>query len=467
MIMIIFIGMQAFKKYVGILIILLIFPISWLVGKNFITDIDSEIYSYIPQESDIVIEVNSRNFIGEMMYQRIFNQNYVKERVEVEETDIPSGIDYFSKIVLFREVWADESVWVCVVGIENEKDFKNFVQTKIAEPHLVTSDGYAVIQLTSSDNQAQLDEHLKNIAEKKIKPFSSRVDLNKYFDKEKEINIYMIPQTSNANNQLIDGYMNLDFHQDHIDIDGEFNTVSNFNDTKGIVYPLNEDAALSIRSSLNVFNSIWWFNSEQIEDVPQYDQMALDYDGMKIFLCDKNWGYQFPFKSFPEMQMRFDLTKSERWHAFFDTISAQGKIKLDTTTKSLITEQGTFFQYDINDAHFDLSRSGVNLSADLQEDIYFDMQFKIAPLLDNTNFAVDEENPPSLLEQSIGISIAEDMMDELHAFDNIEQVRFQLKKGGEGKIKAEGKVQMKDRNGQSMVESMFFMTEALLYVKEF
>jgi len=465
--MINFIVMQAVKKYIGILIILLIFPISWFIGKNFITDGDAAIYSYIPQESDIVIEINSRNFIGEMMYQRIFNQDYVKERVEVEKEDIPTGINYFSKVILFREVWANESVWICVVGVENEQDFEKFVATKISEPHIVTNDGYAVIQLGPSSNQEQLDEHLANIANKKIKPFSTRVDLSKHFNKEKEINVYMIPQTSNANNQLIDGYLNMDFHQDHIDIGGEFNVVSGFNDKKGIVYPVNEEAALSIRSSLNVFNSIWWFNSEQIENVPQYDQLALDYDGMKIFLCDKNWGYQFPFKSFPEMQMRFDLSKSERWFAFFDTINAQGKIKVDTTTKSLITEQGTFLQYDITESHFDLSRSGVNLTADPQEDVYFDMQFKIAPLLDNTKFSVDEENPPSILEQSIGISIAEDMIDELHAFDNIEQIRFQMSNGGEGKIKAEGKVQMKDKNGQSMVESMFFMTEALLYIKEF
>ena len=459
--------MQALKKYIAILILLSIFPICWFVGKNFITEGDASIYSYIPQESDIVIEINSRNFISEMMYQRIFNQEYVNERVEVEETDVPTGIDYFSKVVLFREVWADESVWICVVGIENEDDFQNFVSTKISEPHLVTNDGYAVIQLGPSENQDQLDEHLANIANKKIKPFSSRIDLKKHFDENKEVNVYMIPQTSNANNQLIDGYLNLDFKKDYIDIGGEFNVVSGFNDEKGIVYPVNEDAALSIRSSLNIFNSIWWLNSEQIDDVPEYDQLALDYDGVNILLCDKNWGYQFPFKSYPELQMRFDLSKSERWFAFFDTIRNQGILKLDTNNQTLITEQGTFLQYELNESYFELSRSGVNLTADPQADIYFDMQFKIAPLIDKTKFSVDEENPPSMLEQTIGISIAEDMIDELHAFDNIEQIRFQMKNGGEGKIKAEGKVQMKDRNGQSMVESMFFMTEALLYIKEF
>ena len=60
------------------------------------------------------------------------------------------------------------------------------------------------------------------------------------------------------------------------------------------------------------------------------------------------------------------------------------------------------------------------------EGICFDFQMKIAPLLDNTKFAVDEDNPPSQLEQTIGISIAEEMIDELHVLDNIEQIKFQL-----------------------------------------
>ena len=465
--MIIFTVMQKIKKLFAILILLAIFPLAWAVGKNFITESKNDIYAYIPQESDIVIEVNSRNFISEIMYQRIYNEKYMSDKVEVQGDDIPSGIDYFSKVIIFRESWANEHIWMAIVAVKNKAEFKKFIDSKLEEPHVVFGTDHAIIQMTASSNQAAMDEHLTNISNKNIKPFTARVDLKEHFDQDKEINLFVVPQSSSNDNQLIDGFLSLDFHNDHIDIDGEFNTVSEFDLTETIAYPINNESALSIRSSLNVFNSIWWFSKEKIEDVPQYSQMALDYDGMNIFLCNKNWGYPFPFKTFPEMQMRFDIKNGTDWMSFFDTITEEGKIKVDTTTNSLITEQGAFFQYKINQKVFELSRNGATFEASPSDNLYFDFQMKISDLLDKTNFSVDQDNPPSIIEQNLGMIIADDMIAELHAFDNIELVTFQLRKGKETSVTANGKVQMKNREGQSIVESMFFMTEALLYVKEF
>ncbi|MEO9531095.1 MAG: hypothetical protein ABJG68_06275 [Crocinitomicaceae bacterium] len=460
--------MQKIKKLFAIFILLAIFPLAWAVGKNFVTNSSNDIYAYIPQESDIVIEINSRNFIAEIMYQRIYNEQYMADKVEVQEEDIPSGIDYFSKVIIFRESWANEHIWMAIVAVNNKSDFTRFVNSKIENPHVVFGEDHAIIQMTSSSNQAELDKHLANIANKNIKPFTARVDLQNHFDQEKEINCFVIPQSSNKDNQLIDGFLSMDFHNDHIDVDGEFTTVSEFDQTETIAYPIDNEAALSLRSSLNVFNSIWWFSKEKIEDVPQYSQLAIDYNGMNIFLCNRNWGYPFPFKSFPDMEMRFDTKNGSEWLEFFDTITAEGKIKIDTTTNGLITEQGAFFQYNINDKVFELSRNGVNFEKDNSDDLYFDFQMKISDLLDNTKFSVDEDNPPSIIEQNLGMVIAEDMIADLHAFDNIEQIIFQLRKGKDTTtVKANGKVQMKNKEGQSIVESMFFITEALLYVKEF
>ena len=103
----------------------------------------------------------------------------------------------------------------------------------------------------------------------------------------------------------------MDFHKDHIDIDGEFNTASNFDQTPAISYSIDNDKAFSLRSSLNIFKSIWWFSDEKIENVPQYNQMALDYDGVNFFLVNRNWGYPFPFKTFPEVQLKFDISKND------------------------------------------------------------------------------------------------------------------------------------------------------------
>ncbi|MFT4602676.1 MAG: hypothetical protein ACI857_002863, partial [Arenicella sp.] len=211
--------MRPLKKYFAILVIMIVIPVAWTAGKNFISDASTDIYSYIPQESDIVVEINTRNFISEVMYQRIFNEAYVVSTVEVAEEDIPTGIDYFSKVILFREQWADENVWVGVVGVQDEGEFKKFINEKIEDAHVVFGDGHAIIQMTSSSDQAKMDVHLKNIANKTIKPFTARVNLNELFKKDQEINCYVIPQSrENLNNALSDGIISMNFHDDHIDI---------------------------------------------------------------------------------------------------------------------------------------------------------------------------------------------------------------------------------------------------------
>lgn len=462
--------MNWLKKYIAIFIILSVFPVIWIIGRMFVLDASTEIYAYIPQESDIVIEVNNPNFIEEFAYQRIFNESYVLEKINIEDAAVEgfnTGIDYFSKIVLFREQWASEDIWIAVIGYTNREDFELYIKRRHRDAHIQFGDKHAIVQLSKSSNQALLDEHLKAIANKEVKPFTARVNLKDYFKKDKEINCYFIPPSSNSDNQLIDGFLNFDFKQDHIDIQGDFTPVSTFDQNPTIAYSIDENAAFSMRSSLNIFNSIFWFSSERIENVPAYDQMALDYDGVKVFLVNSDWGYEFPFKTFPDMQMRFDFNKQEKWKAFVDTLESQNKIRLDTTTGSLATKQGAFFQYNLDDEIFEMSYKGTNFERSESSDVCFDFQMKIAPLLDNTKFAVDEDNPPSVEFQMIGMSIAEEMIEDLHVFDNIEQIRFKMVKNGTDKVSANGKVQMANREGQSVIESMFFVTEAMFFIKEF
>ncbi|MEX1002714.1 MAG: hypothetical protein WDZ35_11415 [Crocinitomicaceae bacterium] len=457
------------KKYAAICILLSVFPLVWVVGRSFITEVDTEIYRYIPQESDVVIEINNTNFISEIAYQRVFNEAYVLEKIEFEEVevDVKTGIDFFSKTILFRENWSNESVWIAVVAYSNRADFEKYIQSKVKEAHVTFGKKHAIVQLSPSTHQEQLDEHLKNIANQSIKPFTTRVNLKKYFQPDNEINCYIIPPSTDVDNQLIDGHLHFDFLKDHIEIDGNFTPVSGFENTPPVKYALNEAAAFSMRSSLNVFNSIYWFTKEKIKDVPQYSQMALDYDGSKIFLVDHKWGYTFPFKTFPEIQARFDIKKPQVWQTFLDTLIANEQVRVDTTTGILVTEQGAFFQYKLNHEVFELSRGTTQFEENPANNIYFDFQMQISPLLDRTNFSVDEDNPPSQLEQTIGLSIAEEMISDLHVFDNIEQLRFQLIKESDNAIKAKGTVQMHDREGQTMIESMFFFAEAMLFLRGF
>ena len=66
--------MQKIKKYLAISSLLIALPISTVIASLFVLESSKEIYNYIPAESDLVIEINMRNFIAAGAYQRIFQK---------------------------------------------------------------------------------------------------------------------------------------------------------------------------------------------------------------------------------------------------------------------------------------------------------------------------------------------------------------------------------------------------------
>lgn len=460
--------MRWLKKYVSILFLLLVFPLAWYAGKSFITERGTDIYEYIPQESDIVIEVNNVNFISEFAYQRVFNEKYVLEKIDFEEAEVETGIDYFSKVILFREQWAQEYVWFAVIAYTDRQKLTTYVQTKLKGSHMAFGKDYCIVQLSQSVNQEEMDNRLKQIAGKDIKPFTSRVNLRKYFQADKEINCYFIPPTGQYENQLIDGYLNFDFLGDHVDITGEFTPVSGVDGIPSIAYAINEESSFSLRSSLNIFNSIYWFSNEKITNVPEYSQMAVDYEGVNMFLADGSIAYAFPFKKFPNMQVKFDLIDKDKWQGFYDTLLTNGTIRVDTTTSTMATKDGTFVKYNFTDKVFEMGKNKSHDFALLGEsEICFDLQFKIKQLLDNTKFAVDEDNPPGDFLQGVILGIAQEQVEELRVLQNIEQITFQLRKDGSENIEAEGHLLMSDPNGNSVIESIIFAQESVYFISQF
>lgn len=73
--------MLRIKKYLAIVGLLMVFPLVVMVSNKFILEPSNEIYAFIPQESDFVIEVNTTNFIKEIAYQRIFEEASFLEKV--------------------------------------------------------------------------------------------------------------------------------------------------------------------------------------------------------------------------------------------------------------------------------------------------------------------------------------------------------------------------------------------------
>jgi len=463
--------MQKVKKFLAVTLLLLTFPIIAFIATQFVLDSSKEIYNYIPEESDIVIEVNTRNFVREIMYQRIYEEAYFNSKIvseEGEQLEFPdAGFDFFSSVIIFREQWAEENIWMAVLGYSDQAKFEAFLKEQA--PHVKYHFGpkYVILQITPSSQQENVADHMKKIMDGEIKSFKERVDLSELFDQSKEINCYIMPQNDNSQNQLISGNLSFDFLADHIKVDGEFIPVSGFSDNAPIAYEINEDVAFSMRSSLNLVNSLYWFNEDEVHQIPQYTQMACDYDGVHMFMVHENYGLTFPFKQFPDMQLHFDIVNPEKWQTFIDTLVSHKDIKLDTVTNIIVTAQGTYFIYEFNDKEFELMRTDVNLMPSTNEKVYFAMQLKLAPFFENIQFAIDEQNPPELFEQTLGLGVVEGRIDELKVMANIEEIRFDLTLEDETNMVADGKIQMINRTGNSMIESMSFGSAAVLFITSY
>jgi hypothetical protein len=458
---------QKIKKLLAVAVLLMALPVLSLLAAKLVLGSSSNIYKYIPETSDIVVEVNCRNFVREIMFQRIFREDYFNEAIIIEEDEVspvPPGLDPLSSIIAFREQWADENIWMAIVGITSREGFEPYLKEQMAGAHYEFGGDYVLIQLTPSNQQEAVVEHMKKIMAGEVKSFKERVDLTELFDQSKEINCYVIPNSDNEHNQFINGNLSFDFLQDHVKVDGEFTPVSGFGENAPVAYAINEESAVSIRSSLNLVHSIYWFNEQIVKGIPEYSQMALDYDAMSMFMVHKKLGYPFSMKFFPEMQMRFDIIEPQEWQTFFDTLKADNSIKMDTASHTFVENQvGFFFQYRFDDQKFELMRDQVILIPSTEEKLYFALHVKIEPLLDNITFLVDEENPPSPIEQSLGLMVAEAMVDELKVMSNIEHVHFELKLKDETIMLANGSVQMVNKNGNSIIESMSFGKAALAF----
>ena len=466
--------MQHLKKYGAIVILLLAFPIARFIANNLVLEASNDIYAYIPQESDFVIEINTKNFASEIGYRRLFDEAYFLEKVypteegdQPEEKYVDSGIDAFGKVILFREQWADESIWLALVKHNDEDQVKAYFEEKNPEIRYETDKDYMVIQLSPSSSQENLDEHLKKISKKEIKRFTERVNLSEIFSPDKEINCYIIPKSS-PHNQLIEGYLTFDFLKDHIDIDGSFTAVPGFNETAPIAYALNEEKAFSMRSSLNLFNSVYWFSEEKIDDNPEYAQMAVDYDGAEMFLVHRKLGYTSTFKSYPDADIHFDIIDQTIWNSFFDSLAVTDGITIDTSTQTISNQEGASIQYARSDKTVQFTQFGVNLTPSTVEKLYFDLQLKLDPMLDKVVFKIDAENPPTNpLEQSMGIAIGYSLVEDIKAFTKMESIVFQITGTDDDLVKAHGRVEMKEKNGHSMVESLSFGQGAILFLTDY
>lgn len=462
--------MQKVKKYLSLAVLLVALPIAAFIATHFVIDPDKKIYQFIPEESDVIIEINTRNFISEIIYQRLFHESYFHEKIVREEGEEPLqdiGFDPFTNVILFREQWSEHNLWMVLAGYRDQEKFSNYLTQEFEGANYKFNDQYVLIQLTPYSDQQKITEHMQNIMDGKVKSFNSRVNLEQTFDHTKEINCYIIPQNTKADNKLLDGHITMDFVQGKILVDGEFTPASGFSENAPIAYQADTTVAFSLRSSLNLLSNLYWFNDDKVQGVPEYNQMAFDYNGVNLFLVHKNLGYTIPFKQYPIMQAHFDFDNTKEWFGFLDDLHESNTFRFDTVSHIMSSPIGTFLNYKLTENTFEMMRNEVNLTANDDPALYFVLSMNIQTLCENTKFAVDENNPPEKVEQEIGILLAEEMMAEIQDMANIAGIYFELRLQDETHVKANGEINMLNADGNSIIESMAFGKSALVFIANY
>lgn len=448
--------MKKVFKILAVIYFAIAFPLLFVIIDLFVLKPNPEIYQYIPQEADIVIEINSKNFIRELAYQRIYNEDYFLDKTVTEDEntiigDAPlnTGIDFFSQLIIFREKWSDEDVWFGVVKLKSQIDFNTYLKENELDFHTAFSDHYCIIQLTPSLNQDIISTHLGNIATKKVKSFDSKTDLSAVFNSENEMNIYIAPKNSK---HILDGYLYLNFLQDKIEVKGNFNAISQNEDIPYISYEDDLSQAFSLRSSLNLFNSVYIFNDKKLENLPDYSQLCLDFNGVTMLTSND----EIPLTAYPKINLKFDILNATIWQDYLTEINQSNEIKVDSTQKTirLDAEAKSAIQYKLNDQEFSLYQSYVDFKTTESSTDYFSLKITPSLFLEHIDFVKDTLNPPGLVAQ-LKIGIIQNLMEDMDYFEAIERVDFSIC-DDENKTDfiSKGTILFKEKNGNSMVESI-------------
>jgi hypothetical protein len=446
--------MKKVIKFGLILYFLLVFPILFVAADFFILTSNPKIYNYIPQDADIIIEVNSKNFIKEVAFQRIYNEDYFLSKLPptdeeslLDDQSVNTGIDFFSQIIIFRENWAQEKIWYAVLKVSNETTFNNYLISNNLNLNSESSGGYLVLQLTKSDNQEVVNDHLKNIAQNKIKSFDAKIDLSEKFNTDNEVNIYLSPQNSS---QIIDGYLFLNFDSDKIQINGTITPIGNSDNKTYITHNTNKEKALSLRSSLNLFNSVYIFNDQILENIPNYNQLSLDFDGSKLITSNAT----NPIKAEPNINLKFEYNDSVIWSKYFTEYTSNENITLTDQKISMHGDVRSEINYELNPNSFKLFQDDSIFDTSDNSDTYFDLNINPNLFLKNTVFVEDSLNPPNLLS-SIKINIIESLFEEMNYWESIDHISFNITDQPKSiDYLSYGEITFTDANGHSIIESI-------------
>ncbi len=444
-----------FKKHLVFLYLGLIFVLVATTASKFILDSSNEIMTYVPEESDMVIELNCTNFINEISYQKIYKSDYFESKdflgfsIEDETVFFNSGIELFSKIIAFRESWPDESVWFLLFNIKDQKQFKAFEKKQIKGRNVTFFNDYALVQMNKSSVQEKLDIHVSNITKGQVKSVVSKIVIEENFRHENELNIFFATPESDF---ISNGIYHVNFNDNDIEVNGYLVPIGEEELISPIKHKIDESKVISLRSSIDLLQSLHLFGNARYKS-PSFNQFVLDYSGTTLLTINEN----IPIHIYPNLNLKLDIDNFDKWDQYFNGLAEFEDITLTSDTLTVNSQSKIVMKYGFTPSSINLfqkpnqfeSKDDVNT-----EDVYFDFSFKPGLLVDKTFFKKDEKNPPKMFA-NLKISVIQSVINEFNYLKDIEYMNFKIYCEEKGlDYQSKGRLVFTNKQAHSIIESL-------------
>jgi len=448
--------MGKISKHLIFLYLTLIFILILNMASKVVLNQNFSIFDHVPSESDLVLEVNTKNLFKEVIYQKIYNSVKIEtdEYEEEYNTFQNSGINFFSKLVVFREHWANEPVWFMLISIDNQKKFETFSKDFMQYNTVTFFKNYALLQLNAVNDsiQNQVDSHIENIKNRKVKSARSKPMIADNFSNDNEINIYLKMSKSEF---ITDGYFNINFFIDHIKVLGQFTPVAKSTPVLAIKHSLKPDKAFSLRSSLNLFNTLYLFNDVKLEKLPDYSHLSFDYDGATLLTVNE----EIPIHTYPNLSLNLGINNPDEWQKYLDRMVKVRKLQINGDTLMIDSGTKTFMKYNISNDAFNLLQEPINYDNNTDSTLFFNLSVQPSKLIAKTFFKKDEKNPPKMFA-NLKIGVIQSIIEDFNYLNAIQSIDFSITRiNSESDYKSEGQVIYKAENSHSIVESFIISKE--------
>ncbi|MFD1552645.1 hypothetical protein DNU06_16570 [Putridiphycobacter roseus] len=440
-------------KHISFLFFLLSFLFILFIGLKIVLKPTDDIYKLIPEESEIVIEINLQNFIKEIVYQKVFNaQNSELIALENSSTEnfkdiMNAGIEINSKAMLFCEKWANNYVWYAVIPLQNKSKFESFIQKKTSVDQVHYTKKYALIQLSTSSQQAAVTTHINNILQSKVKSINSSNKITHDFEDENEINAYI--NISNATH-INEGCLSLNFEQKQIKLSGFFHPKASATPLEPIKYKTDKDVALSLITSLNLLNAFNFIFHDSYHEIPEYNQMALNFDGTTLMTTNNT----IPIDIYPHVNMELEILNKNNWSTFLNKLNSNENITVGKDSMVLNLQGKLFLQYHLSEKLFNLYQTQQSFIPNETKGHYFSLFAQPGKFIDKTFFKKDEKNPPKIIA-NMKINVIQTILNDFQYIKNLDTVTFDIFKDAENAdFTSEGKIVYKTENSHSIISTM-------------